>query len=224
MLCPQCKTEVVAEAIFCQRCGARLDETEQNQSAAPIGPETAPPDNPPPAERLQAAAESGTRPEESEHELWRGSYSSKAMIGAWLLSGLITLVLLVIGIFWKPSGTIWLILVLLMILPWLYFGVMLIYRRGSVRYLLTNRRFIHEQGILRRVTDRIEVLDMDDIAFVQNLIDRFFGVGVIRISSSDRTHPLLVLRGIDDVRRVSNLFDDARLAERRRRGLHIESI
>jgi hypothetical protein len=225
MLCPQCKTEVVTESIFCHKCGTRMNEPEPPPAAPPPGSQPEASGQSPAAERFQeAAAERTDHPQEPERELWRGGYSPKAMVGAWLLSGLITLLLLVIGIIWKPSGTVWLILVLLMILPWLYFGVVLLYRRWSVRYLLTTRRFIHELGILRRVSDRIEVLDMDDITFVQSLIDRFFGVGTIRISSSDRTHPLLVLRGIDDVRRVSDLFDNARLAERRRRGLHIENI
>jgi hypothetical protein len=50
------------------------------------------------------------------------------------------------------------------------------------------------------------------------------GVGTIRITSSDRTHPQLVLRGIESVREVSGLIDSARRKERVRRGLHIESV
>jgi hypothetical protein len=90
--------------------------------------------------------------------------------------------------------------------------------------MLTNQRFIHESGILRRVSDRIEVLDMDDITFEQGIIERLVGVGTIRVMSSDRTHPELQMYGIDNVREVSGLFDDTRRAERRRRGLHIENI
>ena len=51
-----------------------------------------------------------------------------------------------------------------------------------------------------------------------------FGVGTIRIASSDKTNPDLALPGIDDARRVADLIDGARRAERNRRGLHIESI
>jgi hypothetical protein len=49
-------------------------------------------------------------------------------------------------------------------------------------------------------------------------------VGTIHISSSDRTHPELLLLGIDDVKRVADLIDDVRRKERRQRGLHIEAI
>ena len=101
---------------------------------------------------------------------------------------------------------------------------MLLYRKMSVHYLLTNQRFIHESGFLRRVTNRIEVLDMDDIAFEQTLLERMFGVGTIRILSSDCSTPELLLRGIDNVAEISNLIDNTRRTERRKRGLHIENI
>ena len=51
-----------------------------------------------------------------------------------------------------------------------------------------------------------------------------FGVGSIKISSSDRSHPELVLLGIEDVKNIADTIDDVRRKERRRRGLHIESI
>ena len=111
-----------------------------------------------------------------------------------------------------------------MLLPWLYCFLLLSYRRMSVHYLLTTQRFVHESGILRRVTDRIEVIDIDDITFEQRPLERLLGTGTIRVSSSDRTHPQLELAGIEAVRDVSERFDNARRAERRRRGLHIEQI
>ena len=162
--------------------------------------------------------------DEPEEELWRGGYSSKAMAAAWVASGLVSLVLLVVGILWVRDAIWWLILVVAMILPWLYSFAVLCYRRMSVHYLLSTQRFIHESGILRRVNNRIEVLDMDDITFEQGLLERFSGVGTIRIMSHDRSDPELELRGIENVQEVARLIDDARLAERRRRGLHVEQI
>jgi hypothetical protein len=112
----------------------------------------------------------------------------------------------------------------LMVLPWLYCLAVLGLRRLSVHYVLTTRRFIHERGILRRVNDRIEVLDMDDITFEQRLWERLTDVGTIRIASHDRTNPELILPGIENVKEVATVLDNARLAERRRRGLHVEQI
>jgi hypothetical protein len=50
------------------------------------------------------------------------------------------------------------------------------------------------------------------------------GVGTVRITSSDRSTPEFVLVGIEDVRKVAVLIDEARRNERRKRGVHIESI
>ena len=56
------------------------------------------------------------------------------------------------------------------------------------------------------------------------MLERMLGVGSIQVVSSDKTHPEFWIRGIDDVRRVATLMDDARRKERMRRGLHIEAI
>ncbi len=147
------------------------------------------------------------------------------MLGAWVTSGLVSLGLLVGGVFWLPRiAAWWLLLLLLMIAPWLYFFVVLCYRRLSVRYLLTTQRLIHERGILRRVNDRIELLEINDITVEQGIWERMAGVGTIRILSRDRTDPELTLPGIENVHEVAARLDDARLAERHRHGLHVEQI
>jgi predicted methyltransferase len=89
---------------------------------------------------------------------------------------------------------------------------------------LTDQRLIHRYGILTRITNRVEVIDIDDIKFTQNLIDRFLGVGTIQILSSDVSDPKLTLWGIDDVKHVFALMDDARRDERRKRGMYIETV
>ncbi len=222
MHCPACGVEVVEAAVYCHKCGERLLPAENGPSRAapaaePLKPATADVVNP-------AAPLRRETQDEPETELWRGGYSSRALTSAWIISGLVSLVLLVVGILWARTAIWWLILVVLIILPWLYSLAVLCYRRMSVHYLLTTQRFIHESGILRRVNNRIEVLDMDDITFEQGLFERLTGVGTIRIMSHDRSDPDLVLRGIENVPEVARLLDDARLAERRRRGLHVEQI
>jgi len=97
-------------------------------------------------------------------------------------------------------------------------------RKLGVHYELTSQRFIHKAGILSRRTDRIELIDIDDVSYVQGIVQRMLGIGSIKITSSDRSHPELSMLGIDGVERVADMIDDARRAERRRRGLHIEAI
>jgi membrane protein YdbS with pleckstrin-like domain len=220
MVCPQCGAEVMADAVFCYKCGQRLDG--QDSQADPVSRDT-PAQGSSPMEKFKSAAAQRNTGDEAENELWRGGYSSKAMIGAWCLCVLVSILLLIIGV-WAWRYWLWIVIVLAIIGCWGYNLILLFYRRLSMRYMLTNQRFVHESGILRRVTDRIEVIDMDDISYEQGVIQRMVGVGTIRIMSSDRTHPELVMKGIDNVREISGIFDDTRRAERRRRGLHIESI
>ncbi len=222
MVCPQCGAEIIADAIFCHKCGLRI--SEQSIQGEPVSGAT-PASASTPTEKFKAATVQLDSSEEQERELWRGGYSPKAMIGAWCLSALVSVVLLLIGFFWvgmKPWP--WIIILLIIIGFWGYNLIKLIHRRLSVSYMLTNQRFIHESGVLRRITDRIEVIDIDDITFEQGVVERIVGVGTIKIASSDRTHPELILSGIENVSQVSGLIDDTRRAERRRRGLHIENI
>jgi membrane protein YdbS with pleckstrin-like domain len=221
MQCPSCGVEAAPEAVYCHRCGERLDSSsgEYSNSERTVGAEAAP------TAALREQFSAGRRDaDEAERELWRGGYSPKAMLGGWVLSGAISAALLAAATLWATTALWWLVLLLAALLPWIYHFILLSYRRMSVRYLLTSRRFIHESGILRRETDRIEVLDMDDIKIEQTLLERLVGVGTVRILSSDRSHPELSLPGIENVAAVSRTFDDARLLERRRRGVHIEQI
>ena len=99
MHCPACGVEVVEQAVFCHKCGERLLPAEN-------GPPPAEPPHrcgrvPEPAVLLRREAE-----DEPEQELWRGGYSSQAMTGTWIASGLVSLALLVVGILWgeRPPG------------------------------------------------------------------------------------------------------------------------
>jgi hypothetical protein len=244
MRCPQCKAEVAADSLFCNKCGERLDQHDPavvraegepaaaaetppekiKETAKRAGTSPSPVDETPLEKFKEAASPRMGAKEEAEVELWRGGYSPRAMIGNWVISGLIGVALIIAAI-WLRDHSFWLwLLVIAAFVPALYNLAVLGYRKLSVHYLLTNQRFIHESGFLRRVTNRIEVLDMDDITFEQGLIERMLNVGTIRIHSSDVSHPELFLRGIDNVAEISNLLDNTRRTERRKRGLHIESI
>jgi uncharacterized membrane protein YdbT with pleckstrin-like domain len=203
-----------------------------SNSSAPGAPQWTPPaekaaGDASAAERFRESVQSRQGDEdETESELWEGRYSSKAMIGNWILAAVITIGLLVgMSAIWGfPSATLWLIWLGITVVIWGGLWFYLLYRQWGRKYRLTTQRFIHETGILKRVTDRIEVIDVDDVTFEQKFIERFVGVGSIQIISSDRSHPELWLRGIENVKEVAGIIDDVRRKERRRRGLHIESI
>ena len=241
MKCPACGTEVDVNAVYCPKCGERVDTQEQEPfppssaeqyeegfaSGAPVEEEK-------PAASAGPAQTASDRLKESvaarqdaaddvEEELWQGRYAKRTMIGTWLLCGLISVLLLALGI-WINNAILWWIILVVLLLMWGYPAILLMYRRLSIRYRLTSQRFFHEKGILRHVTDRIEMIDMDDISFDQTILQRIVKVGTIHISSSDRSHPILDIHGIENVKEVFSKMDQARRNERIRRGLHIESV
>ncbi len=156
--------------------------------------------------------------------LWSGSFSAKGLIHSWLLAMLLTIVMPIGGIVVSASPTEWMVIGGILVIVWAGLGLMLLVQKLNVHYELTDQRLIHRAGILLRRTNRIELIDIDDISHEQGLIERLFDVGTIEITSSDRSHPHIHLPGINHVDDVAMLIDDARRRERIRRGIHIEQI
>jgi uncharacterized membrane protein YdbT with pleckstrin-like domain len=152
------------------------------------------------------------------------------MYGTWLTLGIITvgtilaLILLpTFGVMPEGNQMVWLIALGVIAALWILGAFMFYYRRWSMYYELTTQRFIHTQGILTRTTDRVDVIDIDDVSYTQGVVQRILGVGTIRLMSKDQSHPSLNLLGIDQVARVSGMIDDVRRKERRKRSLHIDA-
>lgn len=159
---------------------------------------------------------------EPEENLWSGGYSPKAMIGAWGFMGVLSVVALIAAVLVEQLPFLWTFVALIVL--WVIVGLVYMQRRLGVQYRLTTQRFIHQTGIVTRKTDRIEIIDIDDVSYSQGPIQRMFGIGTIVLTGSDRTHPELKMLGIAKVSEVSGLIDDIRRKERRRRALHIETI
>jgi uncharacterized membrane protein YdbT with pleckstrin-like domain len=159
-----------------------------------------------------------------EQELWQGTFSPKAALPMAVIAAILSVALIVVAVMFGFSATGWLIAVGVILLTFACLGLQLWLTRLSTAYRLTTQRLVHEVGLFSRVTNRVEVIDIDDVTIEQGLIDRMLGIGTIKLSSSDRTHPVLPLRGVDDVRVVADQIDQARRTERIRRGLHIEAV
>jgi len=208
MRCPACNARVSADDAKCPACGQELEPTAQRTAQR----------------RTTQSREALNDPEQ---DLWQGTFSPKGMIGTACSVALLSVLALVGGVLLynqTDDGLALGLAVLAVLLMWAGFGLTLLYRRMTVRYRLTSQRFFHESGLLRRIINRIDVIDMDDITTEQSLLDRLVGVGTIRIASSDRTHPMIALRGIDHVQEVASKFDAARRRERVRRGMFIEAV
>ena len=174
------------------------------------------------AERFKAARGRAAGDPVNEQELWSGTYSPKAMVGPAVGLAILTILGMIGATFAGPVG--WIAFAIGAALLWGAFVLVLLYRRLTVSYRLTNYRFFHETGLLSRTRNRIEVIDINDVTLTQRLIERMFDVGTIHVQSSDVTHPNLNLAGIENVKYVADLIDNTRRAERQRRGVFMENI
>lgn len=206
MNCPHCQATVLKKAKFCHECGRSTRRTKRRRNAT---------------SRMTRRTELAER---DERLLWQASFSAKGLIHAWLLV-LVSSILLPLGaLVLQADSSQWFLLVFVVGLAWGGLGLWLLVRRLNVHYELSDQRLIHRSGILVRRTHRIELIDIDDVAHEQDLIERFFDVGTIEVVSSDRSHPVIALPGIDGVEKVAMLIDDARRRERIRRGIHVEQV
>lgn len=215
MKCPKCGSENGAQAAFCQKCGANL--ASGGVAGGPLASAAADP----------AAALLGRRrgiPDVPEEVLWEGGYSPKAMFGGWIAGGLVSLLLLAAAAFLRGRTEYWWAPLAAIALVWFYLLAQLLSLRLSVHYKLTNQRLFNQRGILSRKVNRVEVIDIDDVAYEQGILERMFNVGRIKVMSSDRTDPVLWLVGIENVQDVFTLIDKARRAERMRRGVAIDAV
>lgn len=218
MKCPACEADLPADAAYCHKCGASVE-------AAPAKPAATATSGGPGAKRPRGPLPfAPTTGEDQEEVLWQGQFSKLAMIGAWLSGGVFTIVVIAVGILASFSGLAWAIAAGVIVLVWIALVLRLFYLQLSLHYYLTTQRFIHEHGLLWREVDRIETIDIDDVGVVQGPVERMLKIGSIRLRSSDASTPEFMIQGIENVRQVASLIDDARRKERRRRGMYIESV
>lgn len=202
MNCPKCDANVEAGAVFCSKCGARLIA-----------------DTPAPSFGVGKSA-SGVRPanDTPEETLWEGRFSPKAMVGAWIGMGLVDALLVVLAAYLliEKIGYWWIPLAAMVLFDLVLVARYLIKRIG-IRYRLSNHRFFHEEGILNRTVNPIDLITINDVAFEQGLVERIMGVGRIKIMSTDTSDPILWVEGIEDVQNVATMIDKTRREEMMRR-------
>ncbi|MHB0959890.1 MAG: PH domain-containing protein [Pirellulaceae bacterium] len=224
--CSACGADLPQEAVICSQCGQAV--------AMHAASSLAPPETVDPQAGGSLSLSAASPPHDSEFhdgpplasqdvKLWEGGYSAKAMLGGWLLAALVTVVATATAIPLLGSDRGLFLGLLCATLCLGGIGLYVMYWKLSVRYTLTSHEFFHRVGLFGYVTDRIAMIDVDDVAYSQGPFERLMGVGTIKIMSNDRSQPDLFLYGIDRVVHVAGLIDDACRAERRRRGLFIDA-
>ena len=216
MLCTSCNFEIPENASFCPKCGKRMDDPAPRPAAAAVAPVSVPGEAPRPAAGAAAA--------EPVKVLWTGCYSPKAMAGWWILEAALIVAAIVAAIFVPIPPFNWIVAGAVVVISFVWLLGTTLIRQLSLSYELTTEQLIHREGLLKRVTNRIETIDIDDVTHEQTLFERMLGIGSILVISSDKTHPRLTLRGIDEVQRVGDLIDNTSREQRRKRSAYVEQI
>ncbi len=102
-----------------------------------------------------------------------------------------------------------------------YFGLPL----SFTRYRLTDDRVFCEKGFLNLHSEEVLLYRVRDLELSLSLGQRIFGVGTVRVHSSDKTAPDLELRNIKRPREVKELlFREVEQAKDRRRMRTMEMV
>ncbi|MBQ1256637.1 MAG: PH domain-containing protein [Clostridia bacterium] len=90
------------------------------------------------------------------------------------------------------------------------------------RYILEEDRLILDEGLIKSVENEIMLYRIQDITLIRTLGAKIFGVGTLEIRSSDKTHPVLLMKNIKNASSVKRTLSGyvERERERRRVGTH----
>ena len=87
------------------------------------------------------------------------------------------------------------------------------------KYRISNYRIDHEEGLLSKRIDTIELWHVEDVDMEQSLFDRILGVGTITIRSNDATTPVLPLKSLPEPRKLLDAIKQRIIAVKRQRGV-----
>lgn len=114
-----------------------------------------------------------------EETVWRGSPSQVINLGTFIGWGLL----------------VWLVFPLF-IMVWKWLEV------KNIQYELTSQRLRTRSGILNKKIDDLELYRVKDYRLDQPFFLRIFSLGNLVLETSDKSHPLVVLKAIRDAEQV----------------------
>lgn len=171
-------------APFCHQCGTRR-ANDGSGGAAPAA-----------ARPSQTAVPA--RPNDSEGpetELWRSAPSGKAYSHYWIGSAVFAAVMIYVALQFENIRTAAFIVASL---PMVYTVGLVAFVKLSTRYRLTTQRVFIETGILNKKLMETELYKIDDVCVSQNLLQRLFNVGVVKLAASDADSRMIELEGVEN--------------------------
>ncbi|RBP47534.1 PH (Pleckstrin Homology) domain-containing protein [Roseimicrobium gellanilyticum] len=153
---------------------------------------------------------SPTPPATQETVLWSGHSSQWVHFWWYLFCVLLAIAAAVGALFTAGLSLVGLLIPLLMwIGRW--------WMTRTTKYELTSQRLRKTSGILNRTLDELELYRVKDYSVEMPLLMRIFGLGNIRLVTSDATTPVVDIPAIKDAMEVRELLRTAVQAERDRK-------
>jgi hypothetical protein len=87
----------------------------------------------------------------------------------------------------------------------------------TTRYKLTNERLITTHGFISKRIEEIELYRVNDVALKQSIMERVFGLGDVRLETTDSTTPESQINDVNNPERVKDMVRQAARNERQRR-------
>ncbi|NDD27343.1 MAG: zinc-ribbon domain-containing protein [Proteobacteria bacterium] len=222
MFCISCGHRNPDEADFCMKCGAKIprdasaDAGNAAHAATAAAPAVSPSSSPGQGDVAHGTAQKPhVPPLPAEQEVWSGAMSLKGMLTwGWVLAFVLP-VPIVGGAFYMRArfeGQAWL-LSLVSLLPLAVFACKLMVAR-STHFRLTTERITVVSGIFSRTSVDLQLIRVADVQFFQSLLGRLLDVGDIRLLTTDKAAPDLVIPGVDQPadfkEKIWNLVRDRR--------------
>ncbi|MCF6313266.1 MAG: PH domain-containing protein [Verrucomicrobiales bacterium] len=148
-----------------------------------------------------------------ESVIWKSSPSQLLNLGTFTYALILIIGIGVGGAFFPPAFAA-------MIIPVVWAGWKWLVVKSRVYELTTQRLRLYE-GVFNRKIDEIELYRVKDTNIEQPFFLRMFGLGILNLETSDRSHPSVAIEAISDVatvrehvrKHVEKLRDQKRVRE-----------
>ncbi|MDO5581274.1 MAG: PH domain-containing protein [Planctomycetia bacterium] len=96
-----------------------------------------------------------------------------------------------------------------LVLLWIPFWCRYLYRTWTIIYTLEPDRLITQCGFFKIRKETLNIGQINDISFDQTVWDKLLngGVGTVELHTSDKTDPILFLKGLDDPNAAFDTLD-----------------
>lgn len=238
MFCPKCGHRNPDDAAFCMKCGVAMNPGTGGP-AAPVeavhppdwlkaavasAPSAAP--SAPPASHAPGPVHTPPAALQPEQQVWTGSASWKSIVTpAWACAFVLPLPLIIYAFSMRahfaPHNGLWSLSLFSLVPILVFLGRLWMLRTTS--YRVTNERISVLRGLLSRESDDIQLMRVSDVQFYQTLMNRLLNVGDIRVLSTDKTVPDLVILGVESPAAFKEMLWNL-VRERRRNTVALEQL